>query len=195
MELPQLPAKLRKRKHQGPKSHQIAEKSQNKYVLTRFVNNQWLPLSEEDFKKLEEECPEVAKIIKDPSQLEKLEIPNIPEDTPIYDHWEKPAMRIIGNLWKQEGAWLFHFPVDVKAWKIEDYYKIITDPMDFTSIKCKLKDNSYKKVEDFEADVHKVFDNCIKYNGETNQYSLISKKMRKEFESQMKTFSMDYYKK
>lgn len=173
----------------------MIERSLNKYVLTIFNNGQWLPLSEEDFEKLEKECPEVAKIIKDPSQLEKIEIPDVNEDVPIYDHWEKPARRIINNLWKQEGAWLFHYPVDVKAWKIEDYYNIIKDPMDFTTIKCKLSDNTYKSLDDFVTDVHKVFNNCILYNGEANQYSMIAKKMRKEFESQYEALAMDFYKK
>lgn len=164
-------------------------------MLTTFVNGQWLPLSDEDFQRLEKECPEVAKIIKDPSELEKIEIPEVSEDTPIYDHWEKAAKRIINNLWKQEGAWLFHYPVDVKAWKIEDYYTIVKDPMDFTTIKSKLSNNEYKSVAEFVTDVNKVFDNCILYNGEANQYSQIAKKMRREFESQYNSLSMDYYKK
>lgn len=164
-------------------------------MLTTFVNGQWLPLSEEDFQRLEKECPEVAKIIKDPSQLEKIEIPEVSDDTPIYDHWEKGAKRIISNLWKQEGAWLFHYPVDVKAWKIEDYYTIVKDPMDFTTIKSKLSNNEYKSVSEFVTDINKVFDNCILYNGEANQYSQIAKKMRREFESQYNSLAMDYYKK
>lgn len=170
-------------------------KEPKKYVLTVFKNGHWLPLCDEDFEALEKECPEVSQIIKDPQHLEKLEIPDIPEDIPIYDHWEKPAKRIINNLWKHESAWLFHFPVDVKAWGIEDYYNIVTKPMDFTTIKCKLSNNEYKMVDEFVQDVHQVFDNCILYNGEANQYSLVAKKMRKEFESQFKGLSMDFYKK
>lgn len=170
-------------------------KEPKKYVLTNFVDGQWLPLSEEDdFLKLERECPEVANIIKNPTLLENLEIPEVPEEAPIYDHWEKPAKRIINNLWKQEGAWLFHFPVDVKAWKIEDYYTIIKDPMDFTTIKGKLSNNEYKSVDEFVVDVNKVFNNCIIYNGESNQYSQTAKKMRKEFESQYNSLCMDFYK-
>jgi hypothetical protein len=170
-------------------------KEPKKYVLTVFKNGHWLPLAEEDFEALEKECPEVAKIIKDPTELDKLEIPDIPDDVPIYDHWEKPAKRIINNLWKHESAWLFHFPVDTKAWGIEDYDKIVKIPMDFTTIKCKLSNNEYTKVDEFVGDVHQVFDNCILYNGESNQYSMVAKKMRKEFESQFSNLSMDFYKK
>jgi hypothetical protein len=186
--------KMEKKKVIKAKKPTNSRKEPKKYVLTIFVNGQWLPLSEDDFIRLEQECPEVARIIKDPSQLETLDVPEVEEDVAIYDHWEKPAKRIINTLWKQEGAWLFHYAVDVKAWKIEDYYNIVTDPMDFTTIKAKLSNNEYKSVDDFEVDVHKVFNNCILYNGEANQYSLIAKKMRKEFESQLQQLSMDYYK-
>lgn len=124
------------KKRQGTKKKPTNERKEpKKYVLTTFVNGQWLPLTDEDFARLEKECPEIGKIIKDPTELEKLEIPEIPDDVPIYDHWEKPAKRIIGNLWKHESAWLFQYPVDVKAWGIEDYYNIVKDPMDFTTIK------------------------------------------------------------
>ena len=187
--------KVEKKKATKPKKPSNSRKEPKKYVLTTFVNGQWLPLTEEDFKKLEEQCPQVAQIIKDPSQLEKLEIPEVPEEAPIYDHWEKPAKRIIQTLWRQEGAWLFHYPVDVKAWKIEDYYTIVKDPMDFTTIKMKLTNNEYKDVDEFEIDVHKVFNNCILYNGESNQYSQFAKKIRQEFENQLKALHMDYYKK
>lgn len=170
-------------------------KEPKKYVLTTFVNGNWIPLTDEDFQRLEKECPEVAQIIKDPSKLEDVKIPDVPEDVPIYDHWEKAAKRIINNLWKQESAWLFHYPVDVKAWKIEDYYTIVKDPMDFNTIKGKLSNNQYTSVDEFVLDVYKVFDNCILYNGESNQYSQVAKKMRKEFDSQYNSLAMDFYKK
>ena len=177
------------------KKNRNDKREPRKYVLTTFVNGQWLPLSDDDFQRLETECPEVANIIKDRSQLEKIPIPEVPEDATIYDHWEKPAKRIMNNLWKQESAWLFHYPVDVKAWRIEDYYTIVKIPMDFTTIKCKLSNNEYKNIPEFVQDVNQVFDNCILYNGESNQYSIVANKMRREFETQYNQLCLDYYKK
>lgn len=46
--------KTEKKKNPKPKKIQNVIKTQ-KYVLTRFVNGQWLPLTEEDFKVLEKE--------------------------------------------------------------------------------------------------------------------------------------------
>lgn len=177
--------KAEKKKTTKIKRNNNIRKSQ-KYVLTRFVNGQWLPLTEDDFKKLEEVCPDVAKIIKNPAELESLALPEVPENMALYDHWEKPALRIMQTLWRCEGSWIFQNPVDAEAWGIADYHKIISHPMDFTTIKGKLKENKYKNIDEFESDVHLVFDNCIKYNGEANQYSLTANKIRKEFTTQLK---------
>ena len=42
--------------------------------------------------------------------------------------------------------------------------------MDFTTIKEKLKAFKYKNLQEFLDDVLLVFNNCILYNGEQNQY-------------------------
>jgi hypothetical protein len=67
--------------------------------------------------------------------VDALDVPEVPEHVPIYDHWEKAAKRIVAYIWKQEGCWIFHNPVDAKAWKIEDYYDIVKNPIDLTSVK------------------------------------------------------------
>jgi len=125
--------------------------------------------------------PQVANVLRDPSTVNQLSIPSVPDHVPIYDHWEKAAKRIILNLWKAENAWIFHYPVDAKAWNIEDYYDIVKNPMDFTTIKEKLSNFDYTNLDEFKNDVNLVFDNCILYNGE-NDYGNSAHKMRSEFE-------------
>ena len=184
-----------KRKNATKKKPTSERKEPKKYVLTVFKNGTWLPLNEADFEMLEKkECPEVAKYIKNPELINELEIPEIHDEAAIYDHWEKPAKRIVSHLWKQEGAWLFQYPVDTAAWGIEDYYTIIKTPMDLTTIKSKLMNNQYKFVQEFIDDINLIFSNCIRYNGETNQYSLTAKKIKKEFETLCTNLSMDFYK-
>lgn len=53
------------------------------------------------------------------------------------------------HLWKQEGGWLIHYSVDVKDWRIENYYTIVKTQMDFTIFKYKLSNNKYKFVVEF----------------------------------------------
>lgn len=39
------------------------------------------------------------------------------------------------HVWKVKGAYIFHSPVDPISLKIEDYFTIIKNPMDFGTIK------------------------------------------------------------
>ena len=51
--------------------------------------------------------------------------------------------------------------------QMANYHKIIQKPMDFGTIKMKLRPghfNHYNKIEDFLSDIRLVFRNCAKFN-------------------------------
>ena len=76
---------------------------------------------------------------------------------------------MMSGLWKNTNAWVFYEPVDIeKIPGIQDYFDIIKNPMDFTTIKNNLSNNKYLKMQDFLNDVQLVFDNCFLYNGENS---------------------------
>lgn len=50
---------------------------------------------------------------------------------------------MIQNLMKIHSAWIFNQPVDAEKLGILDYHDIITHPMDFLTIKEKLKRHEY----------------------------------------------------
>jgi Bromodomain len=95
-----------------------------------------------------------------------MNVPDVPENVTIYDHWERAAKRMINNLWKAEGAHIFHAKVDWVAWNLLDYPTIIKNPIDFSIIKEKLQGYQYKSIHEFLEDVQLVFNNCILYNGD-----------------------------
>ena len=64
----------------------------------------------------------------------------------MYAHWEEAAKRILQNLGRAKNSWLFAAPVDADALGLKDYYSIITNPMDFGTIKAKIKDHKYANV-------------------------------------------------
>lgn len=117
----------------------------------------------------------------------------MPESVQIYDHWEKAAKRLITNLWKVDGAAIFHTKVDWEAWNLLDYPTIIKNPIDFSIIKDKLASYKYKNIQEFCDDVSLVFNNCILYNGETNPYGQVAARLKLEFEKQYETLNFDYY--
>ncbi|XP_042014869.1 transcription factor GTE6-like isoform X2 [Salvia splendens] len=81
-------------------------------------------------------------------------------------------MRQFGSVFRQitglqKLAWPFMHPVDVAGLALNDYYKIIDRPMDFSTIKNQMETNDgtgYKHVREICADVRLVFKNAMKYN-------------------------------
>lgn len=84
------------------------------------------------------------------------------------DTWQRVASKILTLCWKAKGGYYFHEPVDPAKFNVDDYFDIITEPMDFGSIRKKLNNNVYNNIEEYSHDMNLVFDNCIKYNGPEN---------------------------
>jgi hypothetical protein len=77
--------------------------------------------------------------MRDPSAVCDLKIPDLPDNVPVFECWEKAANRIMQNLSKQNGAHIFAERVDPVALNIPDYFEIVKRPMDFGLIRSKLK--------------------------------------------------------
>jgi hypothetical protein len=60
-----------------------------------------------------------------PVSIDNLEVPEISDQAPIYDSWDKAAKRMMGYLMKLQQAWIFLEPVDPKKLNIPDYFEII----------------------------------------------------------------------
>jgi hypothetical protein len=67
---------------------------------------------------------------------------------------------------KHENSWPFREPVDSS--KVQDYYEVITKPMDLKSVKIKVdkspSDGGYTGIEEFKQDVALIFENARAYN-------------------------------
>lgn len=153
----------------------------------------WRSLNADEMRDFLEKNKEAAQYLKNPALLSNLKVPSVSPAVLIFDHWDKAAKKIMGHLWKAQGAWHFHQPVDPVAFHIPDYPEVIKNPMDFGTIKQKLGTCAYAKCKDFIADVELVFSNCIAYNGETSDFGVLSKNLREEFKKQCQLHSLDYY--
>lgn len=83
----------------------------------------------------------------------------------MYESWEKQAKRLLGHLWRFKESSIFHQPVNPVELGIPDYFQIVKKPMDFSTIKKKLREYQYTNFKEFCGDINLVFDNCITYNG------------------------------
>jgi len=81
---------------------------------------------------------------------------------PITGDTRKKLLNLIDQLLSHKMSWPFQKPVDVKD--VPNYYKIIKDPMDLTTLKSKVLSHKFKTICDFIRDVNKIFNNCRQFN-------------------------------
>ncbi|OCL07876.1 Bromodomain-domain-containing protein [Glonium stellatum] len=74
-------------------------------------------------------------------------------------------------------------PVDPVALNIPQYLKIIKKPMDLGTIEKNLKDGNYQTAKDFYNDVVLMFNNCYKFNPETDDVHKMGKMFQQLFDS------------
>ena len=119
-------------------------------------------ITPDEFAKFAKESPEIAKYFLNPSEeLPKLEVPQVDPSARIYYHWEKACNRMLTSLLQGQDAWIFKEPVDEKKLGISDYYSKIKRPMDFGTMREKLKKHEYASIEEFIRDMQLVFANCL----------------------------------
>lgn len=129
----------------------------------------------------------------DITPISDLHVPQVNELAPIYDHWEKAAGRMLQNLGRNQAAWIFQEPVNVQTLKIPDYYDIVKKPMDFGTIKTKLKEQRYANINEFMEDMELVFYNCKLYNGDSSGVGQMGKQVHDEYNKLVDQLCFDFY--
>lgn len=76
----------------------------------------------------------------------------------------------------------FKYPVDIVAYQCPDYYDIIKNPMDLSTMQIKMDKGEYKTPMDFEADIQLIVDNALTYNGSDHAIVPIVEKFKKAFD-------------
>ncbi|XP_028411273.1 bromodomain adjacent to zinc finger domain protein 2B-like isoform X2 [Dendronephthya gigantea] len=100
-----------------------------------------------------------------------------------------PCRSLLAEMEKHEDAWPFLVPVNPK--QFPEYYTIILSPMDFHTMKVKLRDFQYTSREEFAADSRLVFDNCNHYNEDDSEVGQAGKRLRKFFEKRWQEICQD----
>ena len=85
--------------------------------------------------------------------------------------------RFLYQVQNHKQAWPFVNPVNRD--EVPDYYKVITSPMDLSTMEEKLMQDSYTEPKDLVADLKLIFSNCRQYNDATTVYSKCSVKLEK----------------
>lgn len=91
---------------------------------------------------------------------------------------------LLRDLEKQQESWPFLTPVVKK--QVPSYYQIIKRPMDFQTIRNRMKENQYLSHEAFAADVRLIFSNCRTFNEDDSEVGKSGITLSRYFEKRWK---------
>ncbi|XP_076166810.1 ATP-dependent chromatin assembly factor large subunit isoform X4 [Ptiloglossa arizonensis] len=97
---------------------------------------------------------------------------------------------LLADIRHHRDSWPFLSPVTKD--EVPDYHDIITNPMDFGTIKYKLNNGEYEMLEHFFSDCQLVFDNCQTYNEEHSSVYKAGMRLLKYFEKRSKELGLNY---
>eukprot|EP00063_Salmo_salar_P084183 XP_014059018.1 PREDICTED: nucleosome-remodeling factor subunit BPTF-like [Salmo salar] len=106
--------------------------------------------------------------------------------TPLTDKDYEGLRRILCSLQAHKMAWPFLEPVDPND--APDYYGVIKEPMDLSTMEDRLQKRYYNKLTEFVADMTKVFDNCRYYNPNDSPFFQCAEVLESFFVHKLKGF-------
>ena len=88
----------------------------------------------------------------------------ITADYPLNRKNKMELSRLLSALAKNKHGYIFKDPVDPISMNAPDYYTIIENPMDISTIRKKMKEEKYTRVNQVLDDIELMWDNAFKYN-------------------------------
>jgi histone acetyltransferase len=129
------------------------------------------------------------------TQIDPMTIPGLKEAgwTPEMDELARRPKRgphfaimqhLLSEMENHPSKWPFAQPVNRD--EVPDYYEVIKEPMDLSTMEQRLEADSYSTMEDFLYDARLVFNNCRSYNNESTTYYKNATKLEKFLYSKIK---------
>ncbi|XP_036433263.1 bromodomain-containing protein 1 isoform X3 [Colossoma macropomum] len=83
---------------------------------------------------------------------------------------------VLDQLQEKDQAKIFAQPVSIK--EVPDYLDHIKQPMDFSTMRKRIDAQSYKNLDEFEADFNLIITNCMKYNAKDTYFYRAAVRLR-----------------
>lgn len=140
--------------------------------LVQFKNENFKPMNPLDIPGIKH-----AGWTKETDELAKQ-----PKRSPVY-----PIMlTLLTEMQNSPSNWPFLQPVNKK--EVPDYYEVIAEPMDLSTMEVKLENNAYETLDDFIYDCRLIFNNCRQYNGESTTFYKNANKLEKVLINKLKDY-------
>jgi histone acetyltransferase len=101
------------------------------------------------------------------------ELARQPRHGPNYNQ----LLHLLNDMQNHSAAWPFTQPVNRD--EVPDYYEVILEPMDLSTMEEKHEKDMYPTPQDFIKDATLIFGNCRRYNNETTPYAKSANKLEK----------------
>ncbi|KAM8787717.1 bromodomain testis-specific protein isoform 2-T2 [Rhynchonycteris naso] len=92
---------------------------------------------------------------------------------------------VLKALWKHSFSWPFQQPVNAVKLNLPDYYTIIKNPMDLSTIKKRLEHRYYVQASECIEDFNMMFSNCYLYNKPGDDIVLMAQALEKLFKQKL----------
>ncbi|GME78262.1 unnamed protein product [[Candida] boidinii] len=91
---------------------------------------------------------------------------------------------LLSDMQNHPSSWPFVNPVNKE--EVPDYYEVIKEPMDLSTMEIKLENDAYEEFDDFIYDCKLIFNNCKRYNGESTTFYKNAMKLEKFIANKLK---------
>lgn len=105
--------------------------------------------------------------------------------------WQDHFQKLVTKMSTRKDAEFFLEPVPWAAMGLMDYPKIITNPMDLSTVRSKLEAGKYKRPLDGISDVRLIFLNAMTYNRPGSKIYVHAKSLSEHFESSCRALVKD----
>ncbi|KAL7414912.1 hypothetical protein BDY24DRAFT_385012 [Mrakia frigida] len=131
----------------------------------------------------------------DPWIVQPFEVPGLKESgwTREMDEIARKPLRgpqhslmkhVLSDMQNSPAAWPFSKPVNKD--EVADYYVVVAEPMDLSTMELKLDSNLYPTLDDFLYDADLIFKNCRQYNPESSTYVKNANRLEKFMKERVK---------
>uniref|UniRef100_A0A3Q3JU27 histone acetyltransferase n=1 Tax=Monopterus albus TaxID=43700 RepID=A0A3Q3JU27_MONAL len=138
--------------------------------------------------KMEDRKPEVKKEVKEEEEMLGAAVPQVSVKKKIFkpEELRQALMPTLESLYRQDPESLpFRMPVDPQLLCIPDYFDIVKNPMDLSTIKRKLDTGQYQDPWQYVDDIWLMFNNAWLYNRKTSRVYKYCSKLAEVFEQEI----------